>query len=1102
MSHLKLQFPVLVQNSALDGKVYYHLRPLFLRSPTASHLRYESALNMLKKEVNYYLKGFVFTQSNSAELLWFLFNPDLEYYDQTLSFSTGSQFVNGNFAVIRFKAGNQTFVLLPEFENFLFISKNAEKKSKLDVEELTAVLQKLIRDYKKNDKDFDISPYYSTKGEFVVNLTMSQRINYGQSKFNQPDFTSFFSRINEQAAFDGSIEIEKVGQNLNDTQLSRAYLRDEIVERIYQITYQKENTPFVLTGPIGVGKMTIIEEVIHRYLERKKDPDRLGRAVKKMWHIDPNRIISGMSIVGWWQKRTEAIIDFLVKKGKFYQAPDGEDILLIDNPIALLRIGKSSQNNMTLTDLLKPYLEKRTLQVIMLASPEQWKVVQEKKRRFSDLFQVIRVDEPDYETSIRIVLEERKHLEATHGCKINIQAISQLFNIQRNYLRRQALPGSVMKLLNQLSVKYRYKTIDSPEVRKEFESLSGLNEHIFDRNFQLSNTEITESISAELVGQPQAVDALVNVINIMKAKLNTPGKPLGSFLFIGPTGVGKTQAAKVLCQYLTGNENQLIRFDMNEYIDAYAVDRLIGDYNNPDGILTERVRYQPFGIILFDEIEKANPLVHDLLLQVLDDGRLTDSLGRTVDFSNNIIIMTSNVGAREVSVQLGFETTTRNDEAIYRKAMENKFRPEFINRIDRIVIFNPLQLDHILKIARLQIRELLQRDGFVRRTTILNISKEALEWVARRGFDARMGGRALKRQIEKDLTALSAEQLISSYSDLPVIFDIDIKDGKLVPKITTFEFTEPLKGKWIPDLPDESKGRRFYGKLLKEIEQIERQIRRSEDRNGNNQTDGLIPINVDGASDLNWQYYHFKDKVSITKQRITDISLGFRDKYFKEGPVIPLRLKGGSLIARKTFTGKGERERAKDWYFQQEALIELQEQYKHMNSRFDSMQTELLDAYLDVVFLKLFSKGFLSNTSQKVHLQFHTWTDNDTSNEIGFLLDLYEQLFKEMDIQHIVDKDKHHIVVEGHGVYELLSGEQGIHLFYRSHQNPVPIRLRLIKEGVPPTETDKAMVIRIYNRTSTLTDLRTNLTNDVQISPSEFKLLIYAGLEQVPGMVV
>ncbi len=1101
MNHLKLQYPVLVQNRELDGKMHYHLRPLFMSDPLAIHTRYVSAVNLLKKEVNHYFKGFYLERSNAEELLWFLFQPDLEYFEQALAFSTGNQFVNGKFGVARFQAANQTIICLPAFENFMYISKEPLKKSKLDVDELILVLQQLIRELKKDNKDFDIVPYYATQGEFVVNITQSQRINYGHSKFDKPDFSNIFSRVNESAKFNGSIEIEKVGQNINERQLKRAYQRDEIVERIYTTTYQNNHTPFVLMGPSGVGKMTIIEEVVFRYLDKKNDPDRKGRPIKKIWHVDPNRIISGMSIVGWWQKRTEAIMDFLIKKGQYFQAPNGEDILLIDNPVALLRIGQSSQNKMTISDLLKPYLENRSLQVILLASPEQWKVVQEKDRRFSDLFQIIRVPEPDYETAIQIVLQQRKYLEAMHGCKINIQAISQLFNIQRNYLARQALPGSVMKLLNQLTVKYRHQTIDSPEVRKEFESLSGLNEYIFDSSFQLENEEINDSIAAELVGQLQAVEALTDVINIMKAKLNTPGKPLGSFMFIGPTGVGKTQAAKVLCQYLTGNENHLIRFDMNEYIDPFAVDRLIGDYNNPDGILTEKVRYQPFGIILFDEIEKANPLVHDLLLQVLDDGRLSDSLGRTVDFSNNIIIMTSNVGAKEVSVQLGFESTSRDDAAIYRKAMENKFRPEFINRIDRIVIFDPLQLDHILKIARLQIRELLQRDGFVRRTTILNISKEALEWVARRGFDARMGGRALKRQIEQDLTALSAEQLISSYSDLPVIFDIDIKDGQLIPKITSFEFSQASEQQWVPQLPDETKGRRFYGKLLKEIEAIEKKIRWAEDRNGNKSIE-LIPIKTDKSSELNWQYYHFKDKVAETKQRITDISLGFRDQYFKDGPAIPLRLKGGNVIGRRSEGTKAERQATRDWYFQQEAHLELKEDYKHMNSRFDSFETEFLDAYLDVVFLKLFSRGFLVNKSEKLKLVFHTWTDNDTSDEVGFLIKIYERFFKELDIQHQVDADKNQITVEGHSLKQFLSGEEGIHLFYRSHRNPVPIRLALLEEDEPLQDLETAMVIRIYNQTSTLTDLRTNLTNDVNISPAEFKLLIYAGIEQAPAIVV
>ena len=301
------------------------------------------------------------------------------------------------------------------------------------------------------------------------------------------------------------------------------------------------------------------------------------------------------------------------------------------------------------------------------------------------------------------------------------------------------------------------------------------------------------------------------------------------------------------------------------------------------------------------KLKKAHPRVHDLLLQVLDDGRLTDSLGRTVDFSNTIIVMTSNVGAKEVSAQLGFDSQKRDESAIYQKAVENRFRPEFINRIDQIVIFNPLELDHILNIARLQIKELLHRDGFVRRTTILNISKEALEWVAKRGFDARMGGRALKRQIEKDLTALSADQLISTYSESPIIFEINFEKDRLIPQIIPLTFTASLKEGWLPEIPDEAHGKRFYANLIRRVERLERQINRIE-QNRNDESDELIIIGNQNGDQLNWQYYDLKEKITSVKEELQTIILGFRDKYFKDGPAVPLRLKGNNISPYEAYT--------------------------------------------------------------------------------------------------------------------------------------------------------------------------------------------------------
>ena len=237
----------------------------------------------------------------------------------------------------------------------------------------------------------------------------------------------------------------------------------------------------------------------------------------KVWKIDPTRIISGMSIVGWWQRRFEAILNFVIEK------KEGEhDKLLIDNIIAMIRIGKSASNNMTLSDVLKPYLEKRLLQLILIATPEEWKILQEKERRFSDLFQVIRIQEPDLKTASDMVLQQRKNLELQQGCEFTIQGIHQLLYIQRNYLKNKALPGSVLNLMNQLASKYRYQIIDAPEVKEAFEAYSGLKENIFDNTQVFEKDAIKNQINHNLIGQPNAVDTLTDVIHLVKAKLNDP----------------------------------------------------------------------------------------------------------------------------------------------------------------------------------------------------------------------------------------------------------------------------------------------------------------------------------------------------------------------------------------------------------------------------------------------------------------------------------------------------------------------------------------------------------------------------------------------------
>ncbi len=879
-----LTIPTLIQPAQLNGQNVYHVRPLFFDSPVATHRRYADAISQFKGLMKRRFAGYQFRRSSAEQLLWFKFGPEVKLSHFNYDFSIGSHYVKGTFSVASFELNGNLFACLPSMGNFMFIVP-PDERGKPNLKDVAGnVIKELIRKFKQIEgSDFDATQYYTPRREFISIIRQEVSVKDGDFSFDEAGQMDIFAAMRNIKEFDGAEEIEKVGVDLCSQypdQLRRAWHQDELVQQLYDLIFRRGNTPVAIVGREGVGKHTVIEEVAFRYMQ---DEDKPHEDWKRhyLWHVNPNRIIAGMSIVGYWERRFEAIL-------KYVQKPPGRsnfpDKILIDNPVALLRIGKAAQSDLSLANVLKPYLEKRIVQVIILATPEEWKVIQETDRSFSDLFQVLRVPEPDLKTAIKITLQNRSLLELRNECNITVPAISQLFTIQRNYLKNKALPGSVMKLLTQLTAKYSRQVIDAPEVREEFKAFSGLQERIFDEQTTIEHGEIRDMLAHELVGQPNAVEALSQVIHLIKAKMTDRNRPMASFLFIGPTGVGKTHAAKLLCKTILGSEDHLLRFDMNEYIDDGALHRLIGDYYNPEGQLTGKVRYRPFSVILLDEIEKANPAIHDLLLQVLDDARLTDSMGRTVDFSNTIIVMTSNLGAREAGSQIGFNQNESNDEGVYRKAIENFFRPEMVNRIERITVFNPLTFTEIQKIAQLQIRELLQRDGFVRRTTIVNVSQAALDWVARRGFDARMGGRALKRQIERDLTLLSAEQLIKTTTDTPLILDILLENDHLIPHITPLEFIRPKETEWMPALPDEDNAGRFFSKLLKKFSTIERQIEVFEQKR---QKKGHL-LDV-GVQDADWKHYDFKNKVFDLKEATQFKQLRRKERKQQMTPVLPFR---------------------------------------------------------------------------------------------------------------------------------------------------------------------------------------------------------------------
>ncbi|MEM9886855.1 MAG: AAA family ATPase [Bacteroidota bacterium] len=1057
MPSVSLKVPTIVREVKSDEQRFFSIRPLFINYPFITNHRYEKGLSIYKRELKQYFRDYELNRSNLNYLLWYMFPMETRYELFELQFKLEGLEVKGRLGAALIEHQGRIFVGLPFVHNFMFMAKNSPKDKLRFKEELTFVAKQLFTKLKKNDPpNFNVEDFLSTRKEFIT--TIEQRVQIRPAKFSFEQFgrMDLFSSMRGDSDFMGSIEIEKVGQGLNylyPEELGRAYYREKEVDFLFKILFKsKSKAALAIVGEIGAGRHTILAETIYQHMDRK-----LNRRKDQIWLINPNRVIAGMSIVGMWQKRFESILEYA--KQPVEDNKNLSDTVVFDNPVALLRIGKTSQNSMTLSSLLKSYLENRSLQVVLIATPEEWKVVQEKDRRFADLFQVMRLQAPDFATAAKMVLHQRREVERSNNCQFSIQALHQLFNIHRIYLKKEVLPGGVMKLMKQLASKYRGKEVNLNIIREEFKSTFGLEDRIFENDYTFKQNEVQSALSAQLVGQQRAVNAIAKSIHLVKAKLANPRRPLSSFLFIGPTGVGKTQAAKVLCKYLMGDDKHLLRFDMNEYVDGLAIQRLIGDEYQPEGILTGKVRYRSFGVLLLDEIEKADRAVHDLLLQVLDDGRLTDSRGRVVDFSNFIIIMTSNIGAQEVDRQISIGQDHAAAD-IYRKAVERHFRPEFVNRIDEIVVFNPLEKEHILDIARLQINDLLQRDGFLRRTTILNISQETLTWIARRGYNQKMGGRALKRQIEKDLTTISAKQLMNIQSDSPIIFDIifDDKQQQLQSKINPLRLRfENPRDYWTPPFKTT---RNAYNDLLHRIQNLEEQLRNFQDEEVMDEED-------------NWQFYQLTNALAELKENITFTKLRSGQASSPYNAAISLK--------RLHRFSRGKNPTARD------VLYDIRENYRYNQMLIERADAPIAHFSAETLFLELCCRNYFELGEDHVLFSIQSCAKGYGAYESKFLMDRYESLFKELDWGY--KRMEKAFRVDAHAAQHLLQAETGIHLFYTNYNMPIPIQ-------ISANEQTSNTVIRVYDGGDTMTDLRSHYIIHLDFTPQEFKLILLGGMKR------
>lgn len=1032
MANIQLEFPVLIRKYPDN---YYEVKPLLFSYGRAFVQDFQKALDQLRLNILKDLRRKQVDRDMIDELMWLKFCPEISLESLHLEFKSGSQFVNQHFTISTFTINNQLVIHLPDFGNHMFMIKDPRLLRPLSdkniIEKISDTIKALLRSERtQQKKPLELEDYASRKGEFVSILRFKININNPIPEIYTE--RNLFESLFGDKKFYGATELYKVSQSLNDLYpglLHSAYFMDAQVGRVENLVFRDEPVALALVGKAGTGKTSILHQAVRNYLDRQKDP--FSRFTREVFHIDPNRIIAGMSVVGMWQKRLESIIHYTMKPGKKRKP----HILYVDNPVALFRIGKSASNDMTLSTVFKSYLEKHQLPFVIEATPEEWKIIQETDRRFADLFRVLRFTEPPYEKAVEISVKQRAVMEGSKRIRLQNDALMKLFSLHRLYMQQNALPGSVVEYMKQLAVKYN-NIVNEESLSKDFSQRSSLNPKLFDHKV-LGKDEVSQAIQKRLIGQTDAVTFMSEIVHVINAGMNDPSKPMASMLFIGPTGVGKTEAAKVLANYLFDSEDNMLRFDMNEYIDSDAVRRLIGDFHNPEGQITGRVRYNPFCVLLLDEIEKAHPDVHDLLLQMLGEGRLTDSAGNTVDFSNTIIIMTSNLGATRAARELGYVKNQESLTQTYKKAVEDFFRPELLNRIDEVIIFQRLTIDEIIRIAQIMITELLSREGFIRRTTILKIQSNALRIISERGFDSSMGARSLKRNIEKEVTELAANYLIDITPDTPVLFELFISKSKLVPRLIPFRNIDKDESLNLPVFQKNETHEDRLKIMLEKLKEMEDEVISFREEQEADKTHARK--NHYGQTEL----YTLTDQIRLLKDEVEnnllDMEIGKRQEGLSD---VRFKVRGyGVNMARRSFIYI-DHKFIQDVYKQLEIRDYLNEVYKSQSNMLGDEDSELYGLLIRFAFLNYFRAGLKNNKTDRVCIHIKPLLDQEKETfriyDMPFL-NIWKDwpflnrvkgpngLYKE---DETVLNAETHILFQGPMIYNLLKHEEGVHLFY------------------------------------------------------------------------
>lgn len=677
---------------------------------------------------------------------------------------------------------------------------------------------------------------------------LAQAVSKGMQGGADDGFGGFENESAPNGSQKGGSALDKFGRDLTQAakngEIDPVIGREKEIQRVIQILSRRTKNNPVLIGEPGVGK-TAVAEGLALEIAKGNVPEILKD--KRVVSLDLTGMVAGAKYRGDFEERIKAAIDE-VKKSK-------NTILFIDELHTIVGAG-AAEGSADAANILKPSLARGDFQVIGATTLNEYRKYIEKDAALERRFQPVKVGEPTPEQAVQILKGLRDSYEAHHKVKITDEAIHAAVTLSSRYIADRYLPDKAIDLIDEGASKVRLASLTSPDNVKELEDeiadyekekASAINEQDFERAARLrdeqkelqtklddakkkwqeqqkgNSGEVTAEDIAKIVsewtgipvvqltkeeserllnmenvlherviGQSEAVTAIAKAIRRGRVGLKDPKRPVGSFIFLGPTGVGKTELCKALAEAMFGDENAMLRLDMSEYMEKHTVSKLIGSPPGyvgfeEGGQLTEKVRRKPYSVVLFDEIEKAHPDVFNMLLQILEDGRLTDSQGRTVDFKNTIIIMTSNVGARlitEKQSSLGFNSENENAEESEKKdikelvtgELRKVFRPEFLNRVDDIIVFNKLNKDEIKQIAVKMLKTLENR--LDKMNIKISFTDNAISEIADKGFDENYGARPLRRAIQNEIEDPLSEQMLEGKVKDGAVVTCDFADGQ------------------------------------------------------------------------------------------------------------------------------------------------------------------------------------------------------------------------------------------------------------------------------------------------------------------------------------